>query len=232
MLLVELFLNVTTSYYFVKLAFIFAHPDDESLSSGGTIAKYVSSGNGVSTLCLSSDEVRKNEYLKATEILGVKDVEIFDFNNVENYETEIKEKVIQYILKTRPQIIVTHIENDYHIDHRITYNIIREGIEWAAHETQHENPHLVSKLYTTETTILIPNPHILVDTTDYQSKKEEAILCYKSQLYKGGDDFYLKFHKHRTLMRGAQASTLYAEAYLQIPLKKNSPFYTQKHSEL
>ena len=176
----------------MKLAFIFAHPDDESLSSGGTIAKYVSSGHQVSTLCLSSDQVRKTEYLKATEVLGVPDVEIYDFNNVENNEVAIKEKVIQYILKSKPETIITHIENDYHIDHRLTYNIIREGIEWAAHETQYENPHLVSKLYTTETTILIPNPHILVDITSFLNKKEEAIRCYVSQLYKGGEDFRLQ----------------------------------------
>ncbi len=33
-------------------------------------------------------------------------------------------------------------------------------------------------------------------------------------------------------MRGTQASVKYAEAFMQIPLKKNSPFYRIKHSEL
>ncbi len=228
----ELFLNTTASNYFVKLSFIFAHPDDESLSAGGTIAKYASSGHQVSTLCLSSDKVRKNEYFNAVKVLGIQNFEIYDFDDVLTHENEIKEKLIQYILRTKPEVIITHLEDDYHIDHRSTYKIVREGVEWAAHETQNENPHLVSKLYTSETTVLIPNPHTLVDISKYYSKKEEAIKCYKSQLYKGGEDFYIRFHKYRTLMRGTQASTQYAEAYLQIPLKRNSPFYKQKHSEL
>jgi hypothetical protein len=33
-------------------------------------------------------------------------------------------------------------------------------------------------------------------------------------------------------MRGTQASVKHAEAFLQIPLKKNSPFYESKHSDL
>jgi LmbE family N-acetylglucosaminyl deacetylase len=216
----------------VKLAFIFAHPDDEALSTGGTIAKYAAEGHQVVTVCLSSDDIRKPEYLKSVETLGVKDNLIFDYPDVHNYEEEITQKLIEFILDFRPDTIITHLEDDYHIDHRSTYKIVIEAIEWAAHETQYENPHLVSKLYTSETTILLPNPHVFVDITDFYQKKEDAIRCYKSQLYKGGDDFYVKFHYFRTLMRGTQALVKHAEAFMQIPLKKNSPFYKEKHSEL
>lgn len=216
----------------MRITFIFAHPDDEALSVGGTIAKYAHNGNEVSTICLVSDNIRKKEYLNSTKILGVQKPVIFNFPDVINHQKEITENVINCVLDFKPDIIVTHLENDYHIDHRVTYNIVCESIEWAAHETQYDNPHLVSKLYVTETTILLQNPHILVDISDFYDIKEEAIRCYKSQLYKGGNDFYLRFHKYRTLMRGTQASTQYAEAFSQIPLKKNSPFYKQKHTEL
>ncbi len=216
----------------MKLAFVFAHPDDETLSSGGTIAKYSTLGHEVSTLCLSSDSVRKGEYFNSTKILGVHKPIIFDYLNVENKKQEITKDFIDYLLDFRPEIVVTHLENDYHIDHRATYNIVLEGIEWAAHETQHKKPHLVNKLYVAETTILIPNPHILVDISNYYDQKEEAIKCYKSQLSKGGNNFYINFHKNRTQMRGAQASTKHAEAFLKVPLKQNSPFYEKKHSEL
>ena len=216
----------------MKLAFIFAHPDDEALSAGGTIAKYTTSGDEVCCICLSSDAVRKKEFIESTKVLGVQNPIIFDFPEVNNFQGAITKELIKIILTFKPEVVVTHLENDYHVDHRTTYEISREAIEWAAHETQHDEPHLVSKLYVSETTILLPNPHIFVDISDYYQTKEDAIRCYKSQLYKGGDEFYIKFHKYRTLMRGTQASTKYAEAFSQIPLKKNSPFYLQKHSEL
>jgi LmbE family N-acetylglucosaminyl deacetylase len=228
----ELFLYASLSYNTVKLAFIFAHPDDESLSTGGTIAKYAAEGNQVITVCLSSDKVREMEYLDAVKALGIKENLIFDYADVYSNEQAITERLIEFILDFKPEIVVTHLEEDYHIDHRSTYKIVREAIEWAAHETQHENPHLVSKLYTAETTILLPNPHVFVDITDFYQKKEDAIRCYKSQLYKGGDEFYVNFHYYRTLMRGTQASVKHAEAFMQIPLKKNSPFFKSKHSDL
>ncbi len=216
----------------MKIAFVFAHPDDESLSSGGTIAKYIGTGHEVSTVCFSSSSDRKKEYSEATKVLGVQKPIIYEYTDVANYEKEITKEFISFLLEFQPEVVVTHLEDDYHIDHRISHKIVREGIEWAAHETQHENSHLVSKLYVAETTILIPNPHILVDISGFYDVKELAIKCYKSQLYKGGENFYIKFHKHRTLMRGAQATTKHAEAFSQIPLKKNSPFYKSKHSEL
>ncbi len=216
-----------------KIAFIFAHPDDETMSTGGTIAKYVRDPNhSVSTLCITSTEQRKNEYIKATDILGVKDRRILDYKEISTHFKEILSRVIEFILEFRPDIIVTHQEQDYHIDHREVFTIVKEAIEWAAHVTQYPNAHRVSKLYTAETIVLFPEPDILVDITQYYKIKEEAMKQYTSQLKKGGENFYIKFQEQRTKLRGVLASVEHAEAFKEITLKKNSPFFKERYEEL
>lgn len=216
----------------MNIGFIFAHPDDESFSTGGTIARYAHLENNVYTLCLTSNEERKKEYMEATKILGAKKAVCLEFEKMEKNKEKIKEEIIQFILTYQPEIIVTHMEEDYHHEHRLTNKLVKEAIEWAAHETQYENSFLVSKLYTTETTVLLSNPHVLVDISEFIKIKEKAMEKYKSQIEKGGENFYIKFHRYRTLMRGTQAKVKHAEAFNEIPLKKNSPFYKQKNALL
>ncbi|MHA1686038.1 MAG: PIG-L deacetylase family protein [Candidatus Heimdallarchaeaceae archaeon] len=216
----------------MKYLFIFAHPDDETFSCGGTIAKYAEKGQQVRTLCLTSTAKRKEEYLRATKILGVEKAEIWEYKELQKSRQEIEKRITKYILEFRPNVIITHQAEDYHKDHKITFEMVKEAIEWAAHVTQYENAHLVEKLYVTETTILLQDPQILVDISEQIEKKEQAIREYKSQLKKGGENFYIKFHHYRTKMRGIQANTNHAEAYNQIPIKKCGTFYPITKKEL
>ena len=92
---------------------VFAHPDDESLACGGTLARLSDSGTRVVVLCASrgcrgtvSDPtlmhgddlgpVREEELRRAIDILGVADVEILDhpdgdlyWANVQRFQAEI-----------------------------------------------------------------------------------------------------------------------------------------------
>lgn len=119
-----------------------AHPDDEVLGCGGTIAKYANSnqiyvailGEGVSSRYSQREEARRDELLelqkqsrKAGRVLGVK--EIFFFNFPDNrFDTvpflEIVKKIESVITKVKPEIVYTHHSGDLNIDHQITFQAI------------------------------------------------------------------------------------------------------------
>jgi len=75
------------------------HPDDAELGAGGTMAKYVAEGKKVGIIDLTEGELgtrgtaetRKQEALKAAEILGVR----FDVNHIFSHKQARK---IAYII--------------------------------------------------------------------------------------------------------------------------------------
>jgi len=119
-----------------------AHPDDEVLGCGGTIAKYskdnniylVILGEGISSRYIQRNEVKKKELLqlrkdsqKVGELLGIK--EIFFFALPDNrFDTvsflDIVKKVEEIIKKIKPEIIYTHYSGDLNIDHRLTFQAV------------------------------------------------------------------------------------------------------------
>jgi len=127
-----------------KVLVIAAHPDDETLGCGGTIAKLNKEGYKITTLILgegisSRDGVRdvkkrekdilelKEEAKRANAILGVKEVFFHDFpdNRFDIISLLDIVKVIEKIKnQIKPEIIFTHYENDLNIDHQIIYRAV------------------------------------------------------------------------------------------------------------
>ena len=208
---------------------VFAHPDDETFSTGGTIAKHVKKGEKAISVCLTTHEERIEEFKQATKILGARG-EMLSFKEITYHNfTQIKSSLINKILEFKPKTIITHIPYDYHFEHRMTHSIVMEAVEWAAHTTQFkEQAHLVENIYLAETTVLLPFPQILVDISDVWETKQKAISVYNSQLSKGGPGFYVTFQKKRSELRGIQAGVPYAEAYDLFPIPKVGPFKPRK----
>lgn len=114
---------------------IMAHPDDEVLSCGGTIAKYVNSGASVH-VCFMADGVSsrdvsaniENELISrrkaariACDILGVQSVYFGGFpdNQMDLVSRlEIVKAVEAEITARKPEIVVTHHVGDLNVDHR------------------------------------------------------------------------------------------------------------------
>jgi LmbE family N-acetylglucosaminyl deacetylase len=117
-----------------------AHPDDEVLGCGGTIAKLADKGEHVHVVfmadgVLSRDKDQRLEELearqcaarKACEILGVKTLSFGDFpdNRMDSIDLiQITQAVERKIIEHRPNTVITHHAGDVNIDHRRTLDAV------------------------------------------------------------------------------------------------------------
>jgi len=137
----------------------------------------------------------------------------------------VGERISEVIVSTRPSVVITHLPFDYHREHRIAYEVVREAVEWAAHTTTYDDPWLVERLLLMEVNTLIPSPHVAVDISGVMERKVDAMDCYASQLSKFPWGYYREFNTKKAELRGVQAGCRYAEAFMEEPLTQNSPFY-------
>ena len=114
-----------------------AHPDDEVLGCGGTIAKLTKEKNIVNVLFISNGEdprdinkkiikkkikKRKDAAELAAKILGATSNNFMDLsdNKLDTYPLLKIVKIIEkYIKKFKADTIYTHFNNDLNIDHQI-----------------------------------------------------------------------------------------------------------------
>jgi LmbE family N-acetylglucosaminyl deacetylase len=160
----------------LRLMCVLAHPDDESLGFGGTLARYAA--EGVETYLVTAtrgergwfgDEkdnpgpealgkIREAELRAATNVLGVGGLSFLDYVDGDLDRAnpdEAVEKIASQIRKVRPQVIATFgPDGGYgHPDHiaicqLTTAAIMRAtGGEHSQGSTDTPEPHCVSKLY-------------------------------------------------------------------------------------
>ena len=143
---------------------VVAHPDDEVLGCGGTIARLTSEGNNVYTLILgegvtSRDKRRdrtkreneigelRKEAENANKIIGAKKVYFQDFPD-NRFDTAPLLDIIKTIEKInediKPSIVFTHHYGDLNIDHQITFKAVMTAIITTKDES-------VKELYSFET---------------------------------------------------------------------------------
>lgn len=188
-----------------KILIIAAHPDDETLGCGGTIAKYTKRGDKVYCLFLGrgktsrypdqkTEAVEKAKTLlekeaqEAAKILGILEIFFKDFPD-QQYDTAGFLNVVKAIerIKERikPNIVFTHHQGDLNLDHQITFKAALTACRPLKDET-------VKKIYSFE----VPSstewgnpkgenyfrPNVFIDISNTFSKKIEALKAYKSEL--------------------------------------------------
>jgi LmbE family N-acetylglucosaminyl deacetylase len=118
---------------------VFAHPDDESLMCGGTLARLADAGIRIILMCASRGErgsisdpalvpdgdlgsVRVRELEEAAAVLGISDVVALDHSDGDlrwNDVPEFHADIVAAIERHRPEAVITFAENGFywHLDH-------------------------------------------------------------------------------------------------------------------
>lgn len=115
-----------------RLMAVFAHPDDESLGVGGTLAKYASEGVEVSLVTATRGDggryrgfrpddpqhpgpaalakIRETELRAAAAALGIREVSLLDYRDQyldRANACEVIAAIVQHIRRVQPQVVVT-----------------------------------------------------------------------------------------------------------------------------
>ena len=122
-----------------KVLVVAAHPDDEVLGCGGTVARHVDEGDVVQILFMADGVTSRRLFNKhdlrkrnkaayeSCEILGTESPLFLGFpdNKMDTVALlDIVKKLEKVIDKTQPSVIYTHHDQDLNIDHRITHQAV------------------------------------------------------------------------------------------------------------
>jgi bacillithiol biosynthesis deacetylase BshB1 len=177
-----------------------AHPDDVELGCGGTLAKEIQSGSSVVIVDLTRGELgsrgsaplRMKEAEAAAQVLGV--AQRFNLALADGFfqnDRDSQMKVIQYLRKFQPKLVLCNAKDDRHIDHPKGSNLVSdacflsglvkiETVDPDSGEAQLPwRPQAVYHFIQWKNSV----PDFVVDISGFLDKKMEAIQCYPSQFY-------------------------------------------------
>lgn len=206
-----------------------AHPDDEILGVGGTIAKLSNLGKEVFVVTFAIGEtsyssiemkekireLRLKEAEECNKVLGIKErIILYKPNQGITNDRETYQECVKIIRKYKPDVIFTHYKEDKHRDHRAVWEITDEA-RWKAAENvlaDFGEPWYTQELYYYEVIELFTYPSLLIDITDTLDKKVSAMKTQSSQfpVLPGIIEYIEALAKVRGYLRG----TKYAEAFL------------------
>ncbi len=227
-------------YKIKKILIITAHPDDEILGCGGTIARLNKEGHTVYTLILgegvtSRDNIRninkrENEIIniksyaeKANKILGVKEVFFHEFpdNRFDTVPFLDIVKVIEKIKnQIKPEIIFTHYEKDLNIDHQITYKAVITATRPIKGETVKEIFSFEIPSSTEWNYPLSFSPNVFYDISEIIDVKLMALEEYKTELREYPHPRSLEGVKLIAKNWGMKVGLNYAEAFKVVRIVK------------
>jgi LmbE family N-acetylglucosaminyl deacetylase len=218
----------------VKVMVVAAHPDDEVLGCGATIARHSAGSDIVDVLILGTGALSRDhpapgdvaaleqQARQAGKILGAREVRVLDFpdNRFDSVDLlDIVKRVETEIARTGPEVIYTHHVGDLNIDHRRT----AEAVVTACRPLE---PGGVRRILSFE----VPSstewqapaaqpafvPNVFMDVTDSLARKLEALKAYSGEIRSFPHPRSVEALTALARWRGATAGFRAAEAFVLI----------------
>ncbi len=207
-----------------------AHPDDEVLGCGGTMARHVRQGDKVRVIFMTDGEGARGTVTAdvgrrqaaceaAISLLGAEPPVYFDFpdNAMDGRPLiEIVQRIETRLTTFAPDIVYTHHAHDLNIDHRITHEAVMTVLRPQPGKPQ---PTILTfeVMSSTEwrapsaTTAFIPNWY--VDIGEFLEIKKSALNAYRDEMRQWPHSRSIEAVEHLVRWRGACVGVQAAEAF-------------------
>ena len=213
-----------------------AHPDDEVLGCGGTIARHADAGDQVQVLIVAEgatsrqqqrDRVQATGELSALAqaaqqagaILGAHGVELLDLpdNRLDSLDRlDLIKQIEECIARHQPQVVYVHHAGDVNVDHRR----LHEAVITACRPTPGQPVRRLLSFEVASSTEWQPpgsappfQPNWFVDITSHWLRKREALAAYASEMRPWPHARSIEALEHLARWRGAQVGVEAAEAF-------------------
>jgi len=189
-----------------------SHPDDIEFGCGATLAKYAQKRHTIYLMIMTrgelggSPEVREQEQVSASKILGVKETFWGDFHDTfPPAQKDLIDAIEKVIFAIDPGMIFVNHSQDTHQDHRE----LSRALNSAAR-------HVMNVLYYEVPSTQNFNPTVFVNIEEFLDFKVEALKTHHSQVMKTNIEGLSIVEIARSLanFRGIQARMKYAESFM------------------
>ncbi len=219
-----------------RILIVAAHPDDEVLGCGGTIARHADDGDQVEVIIVAEGATSRKQYRnraearqelsclaraaqKASAILGAQRVELLDLpdNRLDSLERlDLIKQVEERIACHQPHVLYVHHAGDVNVDHRR----LHEAVVTACRPTPGQPVRRLLSFEVASSTEWQPpgsaqpfQPNWFVDISAQWPRKREALAAYASEMRAWPHARSLEALEYLARWRGAQVGVEAAEAF-------------------
>jgi LmbE family N-acetylglucosaminyl deacetylase len=212
----------------LKLMCVVAHPDDECFAFGGALALYAERGVETYVVCLTDGQaasnrgdaatgealgaMRRDEFRRSCEVLGVAHCELMDYQDAHLEFVEFSVAaglLVERIRRFKPDVVMTFGGDggqNTHADHMMASMLTTAAFQWAGQVKRYPDagdPHKAQRLYYLSANFLMPDRPpmmpmpwtVTLDIGSVRERKNEAFRQHVSQapLMEKTKDIFAKY---------------------------------------